>query len=114
MLANSAHTWQSARVPHVTCEIVRWTDDPQPGWVEARLTDVNGALWTFEDKAPVFTALPLTSATSYPVPGIIRCEIVEEDGPQGRTVIDTSRPDGVAATDGITTQFTVRSIVVNP
>jgi hypothetical protein len=30
-------------VPAVRCQLVRWIDDePQPGWVEARLADVNG------------------------------------------------------------------------
>ena len=35
-------TGHHALVPRVTCEIVRWTDDSMPGWVEARLIDADG------------------------------------------------------------------------
>lgn len=101
-------------VPEVTCEIVRWTDDSFPGWVEARLIDAEGTEWIFSDKAPVFSANPLTAATPYPVPGVIRCVIVEVDEQRGRTVIDTSRPDGVTATDGVATRFAVASDLVAP
>jgi hypothetical protein len=104
----------SALVANVTCEIVRWTADEFPGWVEVELLDADGIRWSFIDKAPIFSADPLTSATSYPVPGVIRCVIVEKDESRGRTAIDTSRPDGLTATDGVTTRFSVDSDLVVP
>jgi len=101
-------------VPNVTCEIIRWIADDLHGRVEAQLIDADGTRWSFEDKAPIFSADPLTSATSYPVPGVIRCVIVEPDERLGRTVIDTSQPDGVTATDGVTSRFSVDSDLVAP
>jgi hypothetical protein len=99
-------------VPEVTCEIIRCVDDSYPGWVEARLIDADGTRWTFTDKAPIFCAEALTSAASYPIAGVIRCTIVDVDKPRNRTLIDTSLPDGVTATDGVTTQFSVHSRLV--
>jgi hypothetical protein len=100
------------RVTSVACEIVRWTDDRLPGWVQARLVDADGTEWRFEDKAPMFSAEDLTSTTSYPVAGAIRCEVVGEDRDAGRTAIDTALPDGITAVDGVTTRFSVMSSVV--
>jgi hypothetical protein len=48
------------------------------------------------------------------VPGIIRCVVVEPDVQRGRTLIDTSRPDGVIATDDVTSRFIVDSGLVAP
>ena len=100
-------------VTSVACEIVRWTDDHFPGWVEARLVDADGREWRFEDKVPVFSTEPLTATTSYPVAGAIRCEIVAEDQKVGRTAIDTSSPDGITAVDGVTTRFSVISSLIS-
>jgi hypothetical protein len=99
-------------VTSVDCEIVRWTDDHFPGWVEARLVDADGREWRFEDKAPMFSAELLTPTTSYPVAGAIRCEVVGEDRALGRITIETSSPDGITAVDGVTTRFSVLSSVV--
>ena len=46
--------------------------------------------------------------------GVIRCVIVEVDEARGQTVIDTARPDGVTAVDGVTTRFLVDSDLVAP
>jgi hypothetical protein len=44
-------------VPQVRCEIIRWVaDEPQPGMVEAQIIDVDGHVWRFVDKAPIFSA----------------------------------------------------------
>ena len=98
----------------MSCEIVRWTEDGFPGRVEARLIDADGTVWTFEDKAPVFSAEALSATTSYPVPGSIRCVIVDEDVAVGRTTIDTSSPDGIAANDRRTIRFSMASRAVAP
>ena len=50
------------------CEIVGWiADDPQPGIVEARITDADGRQWSFLDKVAIFDfrgALPETGAST--------------------------------------------------
>jgi len=62
------------------CTITRWVgDDPQPGIVEARARDADGREWVFVDKSAIFSAEPLTSATEYPVGGIIGCEVILEE-----------------------------------
>jgi hypothetical protein len=38
--------------------------------------------------------------------------VVDEDQVVGKTIIDTSSPDGVTAVDGVTTRFAVRSSAV--
>jgi hypothetical protein len=64
----------------VRCEIVRWvSDEPQPGWVEARLIDAHGHEHVFFDKSAMFeTGRPpvLTASSAYPVAGVIRAEVV--------------------------------------
>jgi hypothetical protein len=97
----------------VSCEIVRWTDEGFPGWVEAGFIDADGVAWTFTDKSAVFSPEPLDSTSSFPVAGAIRCAVVDEDNAVGRTTIDTSSPDGITAVDGVTTRFTMRSEVVS-
>lgn len=77
--------------------------DPQPGIVEFVLIDVFGSVHTFVDKTPV----PMEDWGSrddlktYPRPGTIRCQIVDQrvDG-SGREVvtISTEKPDYVAST----------------
>jgi hypothetical protein len=34
-------------------QIVRYTDDWQPGWVERQMTDSHGRHWSFIEKVPV-------------------------------------------------------------
>jgi len=98
----------------MVCEIVRFTDDHFPRWVEARFVDADGLEWVFEDKVPIFTAADLRADTRYPVPAVIRCVVIDSDESLGRTLIDTSRPDGLTAKDGVTTRFWVESRHVTP
>lgn len=83
----------------VECQVVRWVaDEPQPGVVEAHLTDVDGRVWTFIDKEPIFCAHAVGRLARLPVAGVIRCQIVgREILSDGRQVvsIDTASPDGV-------------------
>jgi hypothetical protein len=84
----------------VACQVVRWVaDEPQPGLVEAQLTDSDGRLWSFIDKEPVFWSQEAVGRLSrFPVAGAIRCQIIGHavlaDGREVVTV-DTRRPDGV-------------------
>jgi hypothetical protein len=87
----------------IRVQIVRYVDDSQPGWVEAKLRDAWGNEWIFVDKVPIFTETSLDTHSNYPQPGVIRCGIVrswrDESGRELCT-IDTSRPDSVEATNG--------------
>jgi hypothetical protein len=89
----------------VRVQIVKHADDAQPGWVECQLTDASGHRWSFVEKAPLVTSLPLDASSPYPQPGVIACEIIERAGGMAR--IDTSRPWGVESVEG-QTRFDVR------
>jgi hypothetical protein len=88
-------------MPEVECQVVRWiADEPQPGLVEAQLTDADGQLWSFIDKEPIFCRDPVGKHAPFPVAGVIRCQVIDhEAGADGHEVevitIDTGRPDGV-------------------
>src|SRR5262249_11217118 len=88
----------------VKIEIVRFTDDSQPGWVECLLTDAHGRRWSFIEKVPIVTAAWLDASVSYPQPGVIAGEVV---GQEGATVsVDTTRSWAVECGEG-ETRFTV-------
>ena len=61
------------------CEVVRWvSDEPWPGWVEARISDVHGRQWTLFDKPPIFESENgLTSDALYPQQAGLACEVIE-------------------------------------
>lgn len=83
----------------IACQVVRWVaDEPQPGLVEAQLTDADGRLWRFIDKEPIFCSDMIGRLAQFPVAGAIRCQIIgHETLSDGRQVvtIDTSSPDSV-------------------
>ena len=84
----------------VGCQLARWVaHEPQPGLVEAQLTDSDGQLWSFIDKEPIFWSQETVSRLSrFPVAGAIRCQVIgHEVLGDGREVVtvDTGRPDGV-------------------
>jgi hypothetical protein len=88
----------------VRVEIVRYTDDSFPGWVECCLTDAHGHRWSFVEKVPIVTTAYLDAASPYPQPGIIACEVVGRRQEAGCEVleINTERPWHVEATTGET------------
>ena len=89
----------------IACRLVRWVaDDPQPGIVEAELTDVDGRRWAFIDKVAVFTSATVSSATAFPVDGIIHCQVVGRNASD--VIVSTATPDGV---ESDRTTFTVAS-----
>lgn len=98
--------WHRGRVTAVACQVVRWVaDEPQPGLVEAHLTDADGRVWRFIDKEPTFFCADAVGEwTRFPVAGAIRCRVIDRDTlSDGRRVvtIDTASPDGVDS-DGVT------------
>ena len=88
----------------VSIEIVRYVDDSQPGWVEARLRDASGREWAFVVKVPILTEAPLSAGSDYPQPGVIACDVVGswvDDCGREVHAIDTARPWGVEAQGGV-------------
>jgi hypothetical protein len=67
-------------MPSVPIEIVRYTDDHVPGFVECRVTDVYGRVWSFEEKVPIVSAQYLSADDRYPRTGSIECTILHRDG----------------------------------
>ena len=72
----------------VRVEIVRYTDDHQPGFVECRLTDVSGRVWSFEEKVPVVTDEYLDAGSRYPCVGSVGCAVLDRDGDTVRVGVD--------------------------
>jgi len=69
-------------------EIVKWlSNEPIPGWVEAQFTDARGKMRVFVDKPDMFTAEPVVASTKFPVPGNLRCEIVDRGAGADRSTI---------------------------
>ena len=93
------------------CLLVRWVaDEPQPGLVEAVLTDVTGKRWHFIEKVAIVSRETLGNNSEFPRPGVIRCEILENSDAEskyGICKISTERPDGVVATENHQTVFDV-------
>jgi hypothetical protein len=101
LVAPQAHS--SAPVK-VRCQAVRWAgDEPWPGIVEFRLTDVYGTEWIFIDKAPVIDGTgQLTPDAAYPIEVGIACEIRNSYQREGQTVIIiNTRPWRVETTNGL-------------
>ncbi len=88
----------------VQVEIVRYTDDSFPGWVECHLTDAYGRRWTFVEKVPIVTGAAIGAASPYPQPVVIACEVVarRQDCAREVVAVDTERPWHVEATTGET------------
>jgi hypothetical protein len=86
-------------MPEVRCQVVRWVaDEPQPGLVEAQLTDSDGRLWSFIDKEPIFCNEWIGPQTPFSVAGAIRCQVIGHATlTDGREVItiDTGTPDSI-------------------
>jgi len=92
-------------MPAIPVEIVRFTEEGVPSWVECALYDASGREWRFIDKVLIFTLADLDASSSYPQPGSIECEIVrewvDEDG-RKRCLIDTTLPCGIDSVEGET------------
>lgn len=101
----------SSRRATVRCLAVRWvSDEPQPGWIEYRLTDVDGMMWSFFDKPIHGGWEAMTPTADYPRASWFACEIVRtETDAQGAPVIviSTLQPDGLKSSEG-RSEFRVR------
>lgn len=88
---------------YVTVEILRFVDDHMPGFVECRLIDVLGESHTFIEKISVVTTAYLDSASHFPQPGSLGCEMItmgqDEQGHELRE-ITTEQPWNIESTLG--------------
>lgn len=85
-------------------KIVRFVDEHQPGFVECELADIEGRIHRFIEKIPVVTRADLWSDSTYPQPGVIRCELLEMwSDAEGRQVarVSTERPWAITSTEGL-------------
>ena len=99
----------------IPVNIVRFTDEHFPGWVECTFTDAHSQLHAFIEKAPVVTPENLSPLSAYPKFGAIACEIVaeaEDEGNRKLIHISTERPWGLASTTGSTRFVVLASQIV--
>ncbi|MFJ6934767.1 hypothetical protein [Streptomyces sp. NPDC101132] len=94
---------ESEHMPFLNCDAVRWIgDEPFPGLIEVRITDVHNRQWSVIDKAAVFDdAGNLTPSSNYPVRVKVLCEIL--DGAPGSapgTVTVSITPWGLESVEG--------------
>jgi hypothetical protein len=99
---------------YVRVEICRYVDDSQPGWVECKLTDAEGAEHQFVEKVPVVTDADLGPASTYPRSGLLACVIAERqaqnDGGE-LLIIDTQTPWAAESIAGLS-QFAVLPVQI--
>jgi len=94
---------------YLSVTIVRFADDGRPGWVTCEFTDAEGRCHTLIDKFPLFACQEEGMPTTFPRPGIVRCEQLRRwHDPRGRELVRvrTSSPDLVTSTEGLS-EFTV-------
>lgn len=101
------------------CQVVRWvSDEPQPGWVEARFTDAHGHQWTFFDKPPIFeNGAELTPAASYPQEAGLACEVTgSQIWTDGREIlsISTRTPWSIESEEGQSEFHVSRDQFIDP
>jgi len=89
----------------ISVKITKCLDDTGwPSFVECEFTDAKGFVQIFRDKDAIFTTDNLDRNSSYPVDGVIGCEIVElletKNPPTVR--VDTRLPWGIESEDGDT------------
>ena len=80
-------------MPSLRVEIVRYTDDSQPGWVECRFRDLAGGIHTFVEKVPIVTAEHLDAESLYPRPGLVACEVLSRSRDAARIGIEQHGDD---------------------
>ena len=100
----------------IAVQIVRFVDESQPGWVECELVDADGRRHLFIDKVPIFTLDDLRADSKYPVPGIVRCEVLrkfKDEGGRELVHVRTVKQWGIESTEGLS-EFILPASLVTP
>ncbi len=93
------------RHPMLKVTITRFISKDNPYFIECRFMDVLGKEHIIHEKVPVITHEELDEHSTYPRPGFIACEIMEQYTVAGGSevvMISTSRPWSVETTEGKT------------
>jgi len=113
--AKARHPYNSTLM-QLKVQIVRYVDDHFPGFVECELADASGNIHTFVEKGPVVSDKWPGPDDSYPMSGVIRCEILEQwRCPDGRDLlrVTTEQPDYVESKDGVADFVVLSSQVIS-
>jgi len=89
----------------LTVSIVRFVEEHQPNIVACEFRDADSRLHTLVDKCWIFTADNLDADSEYPLPGVVRCSVLESwCDEQGRDLarISTEKPYAVESIEGLT------------
>jgi hypothetical protein len=90
-------------MPWIETTIVRFVEECQPCIIECEFKDAKGQTHRVIDKCAIFTHLDLWSDSVYPVPGGVRCRVLEmryvETG-QNLALITIAEPDYLETTEG--------------
>ncbi len=100
--------------PELAIKIIEFLEGGQPPFVACELIEANGTRHTFQETVPIARLENLDADSEYPVPGAIRCMVVDQwratDGCE-LVRVSTWEPDHVESTDGRTEFVVVRSQV---
>lgn len=99
----------------ISVQITAFVDDHQPGFVECSLSDAQGQVHTFIEKAPVVSRESLWSDSDYPRPGFIACELQTEwtdDAERTLATVSTELPWGIESTEGLQQFVLLRSQLI--
>jgi hypothetical protein len=91
--------------PQLQVTITRFISKDNPYFIECRFTDALGKEHIIHEKVPVITHEDLDEHSTYPRPGFIACEVMEQfpaDGGSEIVLIDTSKPWSIETTEGET------------
>jgi len=93
--------WSSV---NLVVQIVRYEDNHNPGWVAWEFQDAEGRLYTIVEKVPMFANKHLDATSVYPLPAVVRCEVVnrwQDKGGKEFVQISIAKPDSVESTEGL-------------
>jgi hypothetical protein len=90
--------------------IVRFVEEHQPNIVECELIDAQGQSHLFVEKSAIVSTVELWPTSTYPLPGVVACEIEEEWKNEAGSFlrVNTARPWSVESIAGETV-FVVNS-----
>lgn len=105
------------RHPMLKVTITRFISKDNPYFIECRFMDALGKEHIIHEKVPVITHEELDEHSTYPRPGFIACEVLEQypvTGGSEIVLIDTSKPWSIETTEGETIFEVDAAILIIP